>query len=93
MKRTHLALRMSLGGALCGGYLGIISGALVGAAYGWFVNNLSLGLDGAMVGGAIAAAGGAVYGLIAGVDEGRRSRADFEHVGLHGSNSKTDVRI
>jgi len=93
MKQTHLALRMSLGGALCGGYLGIIAGALVGAAYGWFVDNLSLGLDGAMVGGAIAAAAGAVYGLIAGVDEGRRNRPGFEPIAVHAANSKADVPV
>ena len=90
MKRTNLALRMSLGGAVCGGYLGILAGAFAGVIYGWFVGNLSLGLDGAMVGGAIFAAGGAIYGMVAGVDEGRKKHEAPEHHSLQTSSANTD---
>lgn len=72
MKRLGIALRMSLGGAICGGYLGIIAGAIGGALYGLAVGDLSHGLMGAMIGGSVAALAGAVLGMIVGVDEARK---------------------
>lgn len=56
-------LRLVLGGSLCGWFLGIFAGALVGSLYGIWVNDISLGLDGALVGGAILAILGVGYGL------------------------------
>lgn len=78
MKRVGLALRMTLGGAVCGGYLGILLGAVSGALYGWYASDLSYGLMGAMVGGATVAVGGAVYGMVAGLDEGRKEAQDMK---------------
>jgi hypothetical protein len=72
MKRLSVPLRMSLGGAVCGGYLGILGGAVVGAVYGFCVHNVSLGLDGAMLGGAAAASVGAMFGMVSGLLEGTK---------------------
>ena len=78
MKRVNVTLRMALGGAVCGGYVGILLGAMAGVVYGLFVQNLSFGLDGAMLGGAVAACGGALLGFILGVIERRRAQAALE---------------
>lgn len=69
MNRLRLTLRMSLGGAICGGYLGILAGACVGGLYGWWAGNLSFGLDGALIGGGLTALAGAVYGMVMGLEE------------------------
>jgi hypothetical protein len=57
-------IRLVLGGAICGGFLGSFAGALLGVACGTWASNLSLGLDGAVIGGLIVAGFGAVYGLV-----------------------------
>jgi hypothetical protein len=56
-------LRLALGGSICGWFLGIFAGALVGSLYGICVNDISLGLDGALLGGAALAILGAAYGF------------------------------
>lgn len=62
--RGYLALlRLALGGGICGGFLGIFGGALLGTLYGICVNDMSRGLDGALLGSAVLAVLGAFYGL------------------------------
>lgn len=55
--------RLTLGGAICGGFAGSFAGALLGMLVGIAYHDISLGLDGALLGGIIAAAAGAAYGL------------------------------
>jgi hypothetical protein len=63
--RNGLArIRLVLGGAICGGFLGSFAGALFGVVCGTWAGDLSLGLDGTVIGGMIVAVFGAVYGLV-----------------------------
>jgi hypothetical protein len=62
MNRIRLALRMCLGGAVCGSFLGMFGGGLLGGCYGGLLGNVALGLDGALLGGAAGCLAGAVYG-------------------------------
>jgi hypothetical protein len=57
-----LGLRLTLGGAVCGFFVGSCSGALLGLIYGAIVGNLDHGLDGALVGGGLLGAVGGIYG-------------------------------
>jgi len=63
---TRWTLRMALGGAIWGAFLGIPAGALLGVCVGALIGDLSLGLDGAILGGAALLLLGAVYGAFVG---------------------------
>ena len=65
MNRVETIWRSALGGAVCGGFLGIFAGGLLGAAIGTFLGNIGLGLDGAIAGGTILVLAGAIYGATA----------------------------
>ena len=65
--------RLTLGGAICGGFAGSFVGALLGAAIGAVYSDLSLGLDGALIGSAIAVPLGAVYGLVLALRDNRQN--------------------
>jgi hypothetical protein len=41
--------RAALGGAICGTFLGMFAGGLLGVLGGTFLGNISLGLDGGLV--------------------------------------------
>ena len=66
MSRAVLVFRMSLGGAICGGFLGILAGVACGVVYGAWRGDVSLGLDGALLGGGALAVAGALYGAVLG---------------------------
>jgi hypothetical protein len=55
-------MRMVLGGAVCGSFLGIFSGGVLGGLYGWFCANVSYGLDSALFGGCAGLLCGSLYG-------------------------------
>jgi hypothetical protein len=58
---------MALGGAVCGGLLGIPLGAALGLIIGLCCGQISWGLDGAVLGILGLAAGGAIVGGLLGV--------------------------
>ena len=62
MKEAKTVWRTAVGGAICGGFLGMFGGGLLGVLGGTFLGNIALGLDGAIAGGAVLAAAGAIYG-------------------------------
>jgi len=64
MKEARTVLRAAMGGAICGGFLGIFGGGLLGVLGGIYLRNISLGLDGAITGGAVSALCGAIYGVV-----------------------------
>jgi hypothetical protein len=70
MNRMRLALRMSLGGAVCGSFLGIFTGGLLGGLGGLLLGNMSLGLDGALLTGSAGCLSGAVWGASLAAREG-----------------------
>jgi hypothetical protein len=74
MRETRPAVTLLLGGALCGGLLGIVGGALLLSAYGALVGNIALGLDGAIFGGVLLSLGGAAYGLTVWLVDWRQRR-------------------
>jgi hypothetical protein len=55
-----------LGGAVLGGFAGILLGGVLGAVYGLWVGDVSLGLDGAILVGFCLVVAGAFYGVIVG---------------------------
>lgn len=60
MKQTGLILRMCLGGAICGSFIGIFAGGLLAGLYGAVTGTIALGLDGALLGGSVGGLVGAV---------------------------------
>lgn len=72
MSGFRLALRVSLGGAVCGIFLGIFAGGLLGGVYGVLTGYVSLGLDGALLGGALCGLGGGLYGVFVALTEGKK---------------------
>lgn len=64
MRNRRLVLRMSLGGGIWGSLLGIFAGGILGSVFGWFLADLSLGLDGALLGGGVGCLSGAIYGAV-----------------------------
>lgn len=70
--------RLTLGGAICGGFAGSFAGALLGMAVGIVYRDISLGLDGALLGGIFAAGGGAAYGLILALREKKDARSSSD---------------
>ena len=67
MRRTRQVARMAMGGAVCGGLLGIPLGAALGVIVGWWCGNVSWGLDGAVLGILLLGAVGALVGAFLGV--------------------------
>jgi hypothetical protein len=78
MRKTRQVARMALGGAVCGGLLGIPLGAAVGLLIGLFWGHASWGLDGAVVGVLALIAVGAALGAYLGItaDAGSLSQPD-----------------
>lgn len=66
MTRLLLILRMALGGGICGCFLGIYAGAILGGIYGLVIRDLSFGLEGALLGGTILFLAGLLYGALVG---------------------------
>src|SRR5262245_12562391 len=62
MSKARKAFRLALGGAVCGGFLGIFVGGLLGVVVGWCLGNFSIGLDGALIGWCLCGLGGGIYG-------------------------------
>jgi hypothetical protein len=69
MSRLGVALRMSLGGAVCGGFLGIFAGGLFGAVVGLFLGNVSIGLDAALLVGCLGGLTGVLVGVFLAVGD------------------------
>jgi hypothetical protein len=63
MSRVATALRMGLGGAVFGGFLGIFAGGLLGALLGGLVGDVSVGLDGGLFAGCAGFLGGGLFGV------------------------------
>jgi hypothetical protein len=63
MKRAPTIMRSTLGGAICGGFVGIFGGGLVGAIWGALTGDISFGLDVAVFAAAGLALAGGIYGL------------------------------
>ncbi len=72
----RLALQLLLGGLICGSFLGIFGGGLLGILLGSLLGNFSRGLEGVLLGGCLGGLIGAVYGVFLVVQEGARSEAD-----------------
>jgi hypothetical protein len=64
---------MTMGGAVCGGFLGIPLGAALGLILGLCYGQVAWGLDGAVLGVLGLAAAGAVVGAILGLTADQRS--------------------
>jgi hypothetical protein len=73
---------MSLGGAACGGLLGIPLGAVIGLLVGLIWGHVSWGLDGAVVGMSALSAAGAMLGAWLGITADERSLAPSDDLGL-----------
>jgi hypothetical protein len=73
---------MALGGAVCGGFLGIPLGAALGLILGLVWGNVSWGLDGAVFGVLGLSAAGAVVGAWLGVTADERSLSLTEDMHL-----------
>lgn len=58
------ALRMTLGGIVCGSFLGMFAGGILVALAGALWGDFSLGLDGALVGGGVGCLSGALLGAL-----------------------------
>jgi hypothetical protein len=74
-RRLWFALRLALGGAVGGIFLGTFVGGLLGACYGGFAGNVSLGLDGALGGGCLGGLGGLCYGAALALQGERQQRS------------------
>jgi hypothetical protein len=74
--------RLTLGGAICGGFAGSFAGALLGMAVGVIYRDISLGLDGALLGGMVVAGGGAAYGLILALREKKKAPSSGDEASL-----------
>jgi len=76
MSRGGQTLRLAVGGAVWGGWVGSFTGAAVGLVYGATCNDLSHGLEGAILGGLAVTVVGALYGVFLGnADRERPLRA------------------
>lgn len=77
MSRFLIRMRMVLGGAICGTFLGLLLGGLSGAAYGAHIGNHSYGLRGAISGGLVCCLLGTLYGgILRPPSRTRRDRED-----------------
>lgn len=74
MGRTRTIVVFALGGSMWGSFIGFSLGAVLGCAYGSFVDDISLGLDGAILGGLSLALVGAIYGTVSGVTDKNAQR-------------------
>jgi hypothetical protein len=82
MRKTRQVARMALGGAVCGGLLGIPLGAAVGVLIGLFCGHVSWGLDGAVVGILALSAAGAGLGAYLGITADEHSLTQPDDIGL-----------
>ncbi len=64
MSQFLIRMRLVLGGAMCGSFLGLFAGALSAVAYGAHVGNYSSALIVVLGGGAICCLPGALYGAL-----------------------------
>jgi hypothetical protein len=74
---------MAMGGAVCGGLLGIPLGAALGLIVGLWCGNVSWGLDGAVLGILSLSAAGAVVGGFLGVTADERTLGLRDDAGLY----------
>ena len=74
---------MALGGAVCGGLLGIPLGAVIGVIIGLCFGHVSWGLDGAVLGILSLALTGAIVGVLLGVTADDRSLQPIDELTLH----------
>jgi hypothetical protein len=82
MRRTRQILRMALGGAVCGGLVGIPLGAAVGLLIGLCYGHVSWGLDGALAGILVLSAAGAALGIYLGITADDRTLSPSDDLGL-----------
>jgi hypothetical protein len=82
MRKARQVARMTLGGAVCGGLLGIPLGAAVGLLIGLFCGHVSWGLDGAVLGILTLTAAGAALGAFLGITADARSLTLPDDAGL-----------
>jgi hypothetical protein len=82
MRKARQVARMALGGAVCGGLIGIPLGAVVGLLIGLFFGHVSWGLDGAVLGILALSAAGAGLGAFLGITADERSLSQPEDLGL-----------
>jgi hypothetical protein len=89
-----IRLRMAVGGAVCGSFLGILGGGVAGTVCGALVGNFGLGLDGALLGGGILAGVGAVFGAVIGPPPLPEERAESSPLPLnHPISSPAHQRV
>ncbi|MCZ2343889.1 MAG: hypothetical protein LC104_19140 [Bacteroidales bacterium] len=72
MSQFQTVIRMGTGGATLGVLLGVFLGGVAGTAYGFWVDNLEFGLDGALIGAGTLGILGTCYGSAI-------SRHEFQH--------------
>jgi hypothetical protein len=72
--KVRTILTLCLGGAVCGGYVGVPLGGLVGLGYGIWIGELEFAFAGAVLGFLFFALMGIVYGAILGIKEDSASR-------------------
>jgi hypothetical protein len=89
MNGARAVLRMALGGAVCGSFLGIFGGGLVGALVDGCCADVSIGLDAALCGSALGGLGGMLLGMFL---AGRpASRREVESREAHGNRVERDA--
>jgi hypothetical protein len=81
MRETVMVMRVAMGGAICGGFLGIFGGGILGVVCGIFLGNVAFGLDGAIILGIVLAGAGAVYGGVQGFNDFVRKRPGLQRPG------------
>jgi hypothetical protein len=84
--KLRTTLTLCLGGAVCGGYVGVPLGGLVGLVYGLFVGEPEFAFAGAVFGFLFFAVIGIMYGAVLGIrGEAKPRRASVESKALVGS--------
>jgi len=73
MRQFLIRMRMVLGGAICGSFIGLFVGALSAVAYGSHVGNHAYDLLVALGGGVVFGLPGALYGALVDPPQGRVS--------------------
>ena len=82
MRKARQVARMALGGAVCGGLIGLPLGAAVGLLIGLFCGHVSWGLDGAVLGILALSTVGAALGAYLGVTADAGTLAQPDDIGL-----------
>jgi hypothetical protein len=70
MNGARAVLQMALGGAVCGSFLGLFAGGLLGAIVDGCCDNVSIGLDAALWGSGVGVLGGTLIGMLLAVRPG-----------------------